>query len=278
MPDEPAGAPAGAAAQPSGAAGDETAPLLRFDAASKLYSSRQFGDRWAVRQVDLSVRPGEAVSIVGESGSGKSTMIRMAMGLISPDEGTVKFAGSPWSGLAKKERRARRGRIGMVFQEPFGSLDPRQRVWEIVAEPLAVHQRGLGKQERQDRARHALELVGLNADMLRKLPAQLSGGQQQRVGIARAIVGRPQLVLLDEPTSALDLSVQAQLLELLVELRRQLSTTYVLVSHDLHVAAYLAHQVLVLKDGKTVESGTVDDVFDNPRSPYTKELLRAQLG
>jgi ABC-type microcin C transport system duplicated ATPase subunit YejF len=274
MPDEPERTPA----ELPGPAGDEPAPLLRFDAASKRYPSRQFGDRWAVRQVDLSVRPGEAISIVGESGSGKSTMIRMAMGLISPDEGSVEFAGRQWSSLTKKERRAQRGRIGMVFQEPFGALDPRQRVWEIVAEPLAIHERELSKDERQERARRALELVGLNADMLRKLPAQLSGGQQQRVGIARAIVGRPQLVLLDEPTSALDLSVQAQLLELLVELRQELATTYVLVSHDLHVAAYLAHQVLVLKDGKTVESGTVDDVFDNPVSPYTKELLRAQLG
>jgi peptide/nickel transport system ATP-binding protein len=274
MPDEPASRPG----KPSRPPGDESVPLLRFDAASKRYSSREFGDRWAVRQVDLSVRPGEAISIVGESGSGKSTMIRMAVGLISPDEGSVEFAGRPWSSLTRKERREQRGRIGMVFQEPFGALDPRQRIWEIVAEPLAVHQRSLSKEERQERARLALELVGLNADMLRKLPAQLSGGQQQRVGIARAIVGRPQLVLLDEPTSALDLSVQAQLLELLVELRKQLSTTYVLVSHDLHVAAYLAHQVLVLKDGRTVESGTVDDVFDNPANPYTKELLRAQLG
>jgi peptide/nickel transport system ATP-binding protein len=253
-------------------------PLLRFAAASKRYSSRDFGDRWAVRQVDLSVRPGKTVSIVGESGSGKSTMIRMAMGLISPDEGSVKFAGQQWNRLGRKERRKQRGRIGMVFQEPFGALDPRQRIWEIVAEPLAVHEGGISKDERQERARKALELVGLNAGMLRKLPAQLSGGQQQRVGIARAMVGRPELVLLDEPTSALDLSVQAQLLELLVELREELATTYVLVSHDLHVAAYLADQVLVLKDGRTVESGTVDDVFDNPVSPYTKELLRAQLG
>ena len=263
---------------PGGQPGAGSGPLLRFAAASKRYSSRDFGDRWAVREVDLSVLAGKTVSIVGESGSGKSTMIRMAMGLITPDEGSVEFGGQQWSRLTRKERRAQRGRIGMVFQEPFGALDPRQRIWEIVVEPLTVHQRGISKPERQERARQALELVGLNADMLKKMPAQLSGGQQQRVGIARAIVGRPELVLLDEPTSALDLSVQAQLLELLVELRAELATTYVLVSHDLHVAAYLADQVLVLKDGTAMESGTVDEVFDSPASPYTRELLRAQLG
>jgi peptide/nickel transport system ATP-binding protein len=263
----------------SGGPADHTAaPLLRFAAASKRYSSRDAGDRWAVRRVDLEVRSGEAISIVGESGSGKSTMIRMAMGLVTPDEGSVEFAGQQWDRLKKSERRRQRGRIGVVFQEPFGALDPRQRIAEIVAEPLAVHERTSSRSERRERAAEALGFVGLDASTLGKLPAQLSGGQQQRVGIARAIVARPELVLLDEPTSALDVSVQAQLLELLARLRAELATTFVLVSHDLHVAAYLADRVLVLKDGAAVESGTVDEVFDHPVASYTKELLSAQLG
>ena len=224
------------------------------------------------------MQAGEAISIVGESGSGKSTMIRMALGLITPDEGSVEFGGQQWSRLKKAERRRQRGRIGVVFQEPFGALDPRQRIAEIVAEPLAVHERRSSRNERRERAAEALGFVGLDASTLRKLPGQLSGGQQQRVGIARAIVARPELVLLDEPTSALDVSVQAQLLELLARLRAELATTFVLVSHDLHVAAYLADRVLVLKDGAAVESGTVDEVFDNPVASYTKELLSAQLG
>ena len=261
----------------AGAEPSPAPPLLEFAGASKRYSTRESGDRWVVRQVDLAVRPGETISIVGESGSGKSTMIRMALGLITPDQGRVEFAGREWAGLRPRERRARRGRIGVVFQEPFGALDPRQPIAEIVAEPLIVHERNVGKDERRDRVAQALDLVGLGASMHAKLPAQLSGGQQQRVGIARAIVGRPELVLLDEPTSALDVSVQAQLLELLAELRQELTVTYVLVSHDLHVAGYLASRVMVMKDGVAVESGPVDEVFDNPASDYTRELLSSQL-
>ena len=273
----PPSAPESAQPAQNGSAPLAAAPLLRFAAASKQYSSRGTGERWAVRRVDLDVRPGEAISIVGESGSGKSTMIRMAMGLAIPDEGVVEFGGAQWARLRKADRRRQRGRIGVVFQEPFGALDPRQRIMDIVTEPLAVHERGTSRTERSARAAEALEFVGLDASLLRKLPAQLSGGQQQRVGIARAIIARPELVLLDEPTSALDVSVQAQLLELLARLREELATTYVLVSHDLHVAAYLADRVLVLKDGVAVESGTVEQVFDSPSAPYTRELLGAQL-
>jgi ABC-type glutathione transport system ATPase component len=263
--------------EPAAGGGAAAAPLLRFAGASKRYASRDAAEHWAVRQVDLTVAPGETIAIVGESGSGKSTMIRMALGLITPDEGRVEFAGREWAALRPAQRRAQRGRIGVVFQEPFGALDPRQRVTDIVAEPLIVHARHVGQHERRDRVTRALELVGLGPSLHAKLPAQLSGGQQQRVGIARAIVGQPELVLLDEPTSALDVSVQAQLLELLARLRDELNVTYVLVSHDLHVAGYLARTVVVMKDGLAVESGPVDRVFDRPASDYTRQLLSSGL-
>lgn len=251
--------------------------LLSFADVTRVFDTPGGGRFVALDNISLNLRRGETLAIVGESGSGKSTLLRLAVGLIPASSGTVSFLGTPWNRLGRKARNAQRARIGMVFQEPFESLNPRQRVASIVSEPLRLHERGQNKNERTDRVLRALEEVGLGSGFAHKLPAQLSGGQQQRVGLARAIVRSPDLILLDEPTSALDMSVQAQILDVLVRMRSDLKAGFLLVTHDLDVAAYLADRLLVMRSGRVVESGTVDEVFTNPRSSYTKTLLEQRL-
>jgi ABC-type glutathione transport system ATPase component len=264
----------GTASEPAGEpAGEE---LLAFTGAGKVFGTPH-GDVTALDDVNVRVCRGETLAIVGESGSGKSTMLRMALGLIAPTSGTVTFGGVSWSELSRADRAARRARIGTVFQETFEALDPRQRVRSIVSEPLRLHQRTMPRAERDAAVDRVLAEVGLGSGFAGKLPRQLSGGQQQRVGLARAIISRPDLILLDEPTSALDVSVQAQILELLGGLRAELRAGFVLVTHDLDVAGYLADRLVVMRHGRVVESGPVDDVFSRPRSPYTRQLLDGRL-
>lgn len=251
--------------------------LLCFADVTKLFDTPGGGRLTVLDHVGLTLRRGETLGIVGESGSGKSTLLRLAVGLIRATSGTVSFLGTSWADLARKDRNAQQSRIGMVFQEPFESLDPRQRVSSIVSEPLRLHERGRSKSSQAEKVQRALDEVGLGSGFADKLPSQLSGGQQQRVGIARAIVRTPDLILLDEPTSALDMSVQAQIIDLLVRLRTDLNAGFVLVTHDLDVAGYLADRLLVMRSGQIVETGPVDEVFDNPRSPYTNELLAQRL-
>lgn len=251
--------------------------LLAFVEVSKVFGSRGGRGVAALDGVSVRVAQGETLAIVGESGSGKSTMLRLALGLVTPTSGTVTFRGMAWSGMSRADRAAQRAKIGTVFQEPLESLDPRQRVRSIVSEPLRLHRRDMTKPERHAAVDRALTEVGLGSGFAEKLPPQLSGGQQQRVGLARAIIGRPDLILLDEPTSALDVSVQAQILELLGRLRTELGAGFVLVTHDLDVASYLADRLVVMRRGRIVESGLVDDVFSRPQSPYTQELLEGRL-
>src|SRR5713101_3363502 len=223
----------------------------------------------AVIDVDLVVPSGEVLGIVGESGSGKSTLGKMLLGLIAPDRGTIRMAGEDLTAI---ERRTLARLIQPVFQDPYSSLNPRKSVASIVALPLAVL--GIGSaREQRSRAIEMLGRVGLAARYADVYPSELSGGQRQRVAIARALVVEPQIVLLDEPTSALDVSVQSQILNLLMDLKRDLGLTYLFISHNLAVVEHIASRVAVMYLGRIVESAERDALFRAPRHPYTHALL-----
>ncbi|WP_406627900.1 ABC transporter ATP-binding protein [Pseudomonas cannabina] len=231
----------------------------------------------ALQDVNFKVFPGQTLAIVGESGSGKSTALRIALGLEKPTSGRVLLEGRDVTDLGWREFRPLRRRIQLVQQNPFAALDPRFTLFESIVEPLVSF--GLLKgRELEHAARQLIERVHLPVAYLDRLPRELSGGQRQRVAIARALALQPDLLLLDEPVSALDVSVQAQILDLLVELQAESGMAYVLVSHDLAVVASIAHQVLVLKQGKTIEQGQASDVFERPAAPYTQELIAAIPG
>ena len=213
----------------------------------------------ALAGISLEIAAGESLGIVGESGSGKSTLARIIAGLDQPTSGSIE----------------RSGRVQMVFQDPYGSLDPRMRVRRIVAEGLYAER--LGRGEVEQRTAEAVEAVGLGLADLEKYPHQFSGGQRQRIAIARALVARPDLVIADEPVSALDVSVQAQVLNLLADLRRRYGMAYLFISHDLAVVAHLTDRVAVMKDGVIVEEGATAEVLKHPVHPYTRHLLSAVL-
>jgi len=227
----------------------------------------------AVVDVDLEVPGGEVLGIVGESGSGKSTLGRMLLGLLAPDRGTIRMAGKD---VRTIERRDLARLIQPVFQDPYSSLNPRKRVAAIVALPLAVLGLGSAK-ERRARAIGMLERVGLPSRYADVYPGELSGGQRQRVAIARALIVEPKIVLLDEPTSALDVSVQSQILNLLLDLRDDLGLTYVFISHNLAVIEHIATRVAVMYLGRIVEAAERDAIFAAPRHPYTRALLDSVL-
>ncbi|MGX1612521.1 dipeptide ABC transporter ATP-binding protein [Micromonospora chalcea] len=234
--------------------------------------TKRYGEHTVVRDVSFSVARGETLGLVGESGSGKSTVARIVAGLLAPDAGTVTFDGKPWSAARERTRRPMRRRLQLISQDPLGSFDPRYTVGQVIGENLDadVH--------RRDRRAHVVDLlhrVGLGPDLLDRHPRQLSGGQRQRVAIARAIAPRPSLIICDEPVSALDVSVQAQVLDLLAELRAADGTALLFISHDLGVVHHLSDRVLVMHDGTVVEQGPVGDVFTYPRHDYTRSLLDA---
>jgi len=228
----------------------------------------------ALRGVDLQLQAGHSLGVVGESGSGKSTLARLVMALETPDAGQVLFDGQDLAALhASALRRARAG-FQMVFQDPFGSLDPRQTVARIVAEPLAAQGEG-SRSVLHDAAAQMLEAVGLRAADADKYPHEFSGGQRQRIAIARALVTSPRLIVADEPVSALDVSVQAQVLNLMQDLQDRLGVAYLFISHDLAVVDLVCDEVLVLYQGRVVEQGSPDTLFTSAAHPYTRALMDA---
>jgi oligopeptide transport system ATP-binding protein len=229
----------------------------------------------AVDGVSFQVARGETFAIVGESGCGKTTLARTILRLIEPDHGVILFEERDLLGLTGDALRAQRRQMQMIFQDPFASLDPRMRVGEIVAEPLAIHEPRMARKQRAARAGEILRRVGLDESALQRYPHEFSGGQRQRIGIARALILRPKLIVADEPVSALDVSVGAQVLRLLQDLQREFELTYLFISHSLPVVAQLASHIAVMRAGQFVEYGPASLILREPTHAYTRELLAA---
>lgn len=231
-------------------------------------------DVWAVRDATLSVSKGETVGVVGESGCGKSTLGRMMMGLDVPTTGKMEFDGCDLSQMPGAERRRLARRMQMVFQDPFGSLDPRRSVGAQIADGLRIHNIVPSEDVTSEVAR-LIEQVGLSTDAVRRRPHEFSGGQRQRIAVARALATRPDFIVADEPVSALDVSIQAQVVNLLMDLRRDLDLAMLFISHDLHVVRHLCNRIVVMYLGRIVEEGPADKVFGTPAHPYTRALLES---
>ena len=257
--------------------------ILRVNNVTKSYPTdtrglfRAHGSSLVLKDVSLTIAKGESFGLIGESGSGKSTLARCLLRLEDVDSGSIWFDETDLTAVSSKEMRRMRSRIQIVFQDPYASLNPRMTVHDIVAEPMVIHHRsiGLGTLQRTERVVELLHLVGLSPQHLFRFPHEFSGGQRQRIGIARALAVNPEFLILDEPTSALDVQVQAQVLNLLRELRTKLGLTYLFISHDLGVIRYVCSRVALIAQGEIVEAGEVDSVFDNPQSSYARMLLDA---
>ena len=248
-------------------------PLLRAEGLVKRFRGPDGVVRTAVGGVSFDLHGGETLGVVGEFGSGKSTLARLILALERPDDGSVLLHGLPWTGVSERERQPRRRRISVIYQDPLSSFDPRWTVDRIIDDSLdGAHQSAARRAERVD---ELLDLVALPTASRRRRPLELSGGQRQRIAIARAIASRPSVIICDEPVSALDVSIQAQVLDLLGDLKEQLGVSYIFISHDLGVIHHFSDRVLVMSQGLVVESGHVDDVFHRPQEEYTQRLVAA---
>ncbi len=256
-----------------------TAPLLELRGLKKYFPVRRgilqrtVAQVQAVDGVDLDVHRGETVGLVGESGCGKTTLGRMVVGLIEPTAGSIRFEGSDLTADGARPKSLRRD-MQIIFQDPFGSLDPRMRVRQIVEEGLAIHALG-DRGQRDQQVRELLARVGLRPEAANRFPHEFSGGQRQRIGIARALVVNPKFVVADEPVSALDVSIQSQVLNLLVELKREFNLTYLFVAHNLAVVGYISDRIAVMYLGKIMELAPARELFRAPQHPYTMALLSA---
>jgi oligopeptide/dipeptide ABC transporter ATP-binding protein len=238
------------------------------------FTRRTVGQVHAVDDVSLTIPRGRTLGLVGETGCGKSTLARCVAGLIPITSGTITFDGQKISGLSRREMQPFRREIQMIFQDPYGSLNPRQRVGSIIGEPFAIHNIASGN-DRKKRVQELMERVGLNPEHFNRFPAEFSGGQRQRIGVARALAVRPKLIICDEPVSALDVSIQAQVLNLLADLQDEFGLSYLFIAHDLEVVRHVSHAVAVMYLGRLAEVGPKDPVYDHPRHPYTAALLSA---
>jgi oligopeptide transport system ATP-binding protein len=276
-------------------------PLLEVRNLSKIFAlaespfgSRHSGEVLAVDGVSLDIKPGETLGLVGESGSGKSTLGRLILRLIEPTAGTISFHGVDLLRANSSELRRLRRDMQIIFQDPFGSLDPRYRVEDVIAEPLILHQaivdqkvvgqelvdqkvigKSLSRDARRQRVRELLQAVGMDESAMPRYPHEFSGGQRQRIGIARALASRPKFIVADEPVSALDVSVGAQIINLLQQLQRDFGLTYLFISHSMPVVRYLSNRIAVMYRGKIVEIGTTQQITAQPQHPYTRKLLAA---
>ncbi len=250
-----------------------------FDLAEAAFGSRSSGQVRAVDDVSLDIHEGETLGLVGESGSGKSTLGRLILRLIDPTSGAIIFNGVDLLKANGSELRRLRRDMQIIFQDPFGSLDPRYRVEDVIAEPLILHQETagekLGHDARRQRVRELLHAVGMDESALQRYPHEFSGGQRQRIGIARALALRPKFIVADEPVSALDVSVGAQIVNLLQQLQRDFGLTYLFISHSMPVVRYLSTRIAVMYRGKIVEIGNTEQITAQPRHDYTRKLLAA---
>ncbi len=251
-----------------------TETLLRVQDVRKEFPTQRKETVRAVDGVSLEVRRGETLGLVGETGCGKSTLARCMAHLYDVTSGSVWFDGTDLTGLSRREMRPLRREVQMIFQDPYGSLNPRRRVGSIIGDPFAIH--GISKgTERKKKVQELMELVGLNPEHYNRFPADFSGGQRQRIGVARALALRPKLVICDEPVSALDVSIQAQIINLLADLQREFDLTYVFISHDLSVVRHVSDRIAVMYLGKIVEISPTEELFEQTRHPYTRALLSA---
>ncbi|VDC26579.1 dipeptide ABC transporter ATP-binding protein [Pseudogemmobacter humi] len=264
------------AAVPSLVPHDRPAPGAAEPALDVTGLNHSYGAKQVLHDIQIAVAPGRVVSIVGESGSGKSTIAKNLIRLIDPDSGRIAVAGEDILGLKGSALRGMRRKIQMIFQDPFGSLNPRRRVGPMIARAAVLS--GASRAEAAGRARELLELVGLDRSAWNRRPAAFSGGQRQRIGIARALAMRPDVLIADESVSALDVSVQAQVLDLLADLQKRLSLAVVFITHDLRVAAQISDEIVVLSKGHVVERGPASEVLTRPQHPYTRDLIAAAPG
>jgi oligopeptide/dipeptide ABC transporter ATP-binding protein len=259
---------------------DPATPLLQVDGLKKYFPVRKgllrrvAGQIYAVDDVSFAIAPGETLGLVGESGCGKTTVGRAVLRLIEPTAGTVRLDGVDITHLGKAELRPFRRRMQIIFQDPFSSLNPRMRAGDIVGEPLKLHSHGARK-GRRERVAQLFEQVGLRAAQMDNFPHQFSGGQRQRIGVARALALSPSLIVADEPVSALDVSIQAQVINLLMDLQRDLGLSYLFISHNLAVVEHISHQIAVMYLGRIVEYTDKATLFARPLHPYTEALLAA---